>query len=333
MPKSLHYALVICTYQRPASLRRLLGSVAQQTRAFDSIWVIDASPQADHDLVGAFPQLPLHYHHALPHERGLTRQRNVGINQAIPTSDFLFFLDDDVALAPDYVAHIDNVFTQYPQAIGVGGYIVNDVAWRSTSTATRTNSTCYQADSWERNLPLRWRWRQMLGLYPKAPAGRYDASGHPLGLGFIPPSGRVYPVDFIMGGASSFRAQVFAKQRFSTYFEGYGLYEDMAFCLEVRKKGQIYLSTQARLSHFHDPNGRPPGFAYGQMVMRNGWLIWKSVYPNPTLNQMLRWHGTSWFLAFCLWAKPTQKSSWQQWAGRMWGWLSLYVQPPQWPTP
>ena len=41
-------------------------------------------------------------------------------------------------------------------------------------------------------------------------------------VSFLPPSYKIYPVEQLMGGVSSFRRNVFKDQRFSTYFEGYG---------------------------------------------------------------------------------------------------------------
>jgi hypothetical protein len=40
--------------------------------------------------------------------------------------------------------------------------------------------------------------------------------------GFLPPSGKIYEVELLMGNVSSYRKEVFEKQQFSNYFEGYG---------------------------------------------------------------------------------------------------------------
>jgi hypothetical protein len=37
------------------------------------------------------------------------------------------------------------------------------------------------------------------------------------------PSGKIYEVELLMGGVSSYRKEVFEKQQFSNYFERYGL--------------------------------------------------------------------------------------------------------------
>jgi hypothetical protein len=59
----------------------------------------------------------------------------------------------------------------------------------------------------------------------------------------------------------------------STYFEGYGLYEDADFLLcELPKRGKLYLIRPAKLNHYHDASGRPNQYNYGKMVVRNGFM-------------------------------------------------------------
>jgi hypothetical protein len=76
-----------------------------------------------------------------------------------------------------------------------------------------------------------------------------------------------------MGGVSSYRKEVFEKQQFSNYFEGYGFMK-MLILLEGSKNGKTYLNTAAQLYHYHDVQGRPNQYQYGKMV-RNGWYVWR----------------------------------------------------------
>jgi hypothetical protein len=61
----------------------------------------------------------------------------------------------------------------------------------------------------------------------------------------------------------------FQTTQFSTYFEGYGLYEDTDFTLRVSKTGKLYLNT-AKLNHHHDASGRPNQYQYGKNGVRMG---------------------------------------------------------------
>ncbi len=110
-------------------------------------------------------------------------------------------------------------------------------------------------------------------------------------VGFLPPSGKTYEVETLMGGVSSFKKIVFKILKFSTYFEGYGLYEDADFTLRVSKKGKLYLNTAAQLNHYHAASGRPNQYRYGKMVVRNGWYVWRIKNPKPSWKDKIKWHS------------------------------------------
>jgi GT2 family glycosyltransferase len=104
-----------------------------------------------------------------------------------------------------------------------------------------------------------------LGLDSNVAPGYSPDFSHGRSVGFLPPSGKVYPVEQLMGGVASFRKSVFQEFQFSTYFEGYGLYEDADFTLRVSKTGKLFLNTAAQLEHHHDAAGRP-----------NQYRLWKN---------------------------------------------------------
>jgi hypothetical protein len=93
----------------------------------------------------------------------------------------------------------------------------------------------YYFDGWTRNDGSRFILRKKLGLDSDCPPGYSSLYSHGRSVGFLPPSGKIYEVELLMGGVSSYRKEVFEKQQFSNYFEGYGLYEDADFALRVAK--------------------------------------------------------------------------------------------------
>jgi GT2 family glycosyltransferase len=121
---------------------------------------------------------------------------------------------------------------------------------------------------------------------------------HGFSIGFLPPSGENYPVEFFMGCAMSFKTSILRELMFSEYFEGYGLYEDMDFCLRLSKMGSLYVNTSAKLYHYHEASGRPNQFKYGKMVSQNGAYVWKVKYPNPDFSAKLNYYKISLLLAF-----------------------------------
>ena len=135
-----------------------------------------------------------------------------------------------------------------------------------------------------------------------------------------------------MGGVSSFKKSVFNSFKFSTYFEGYGLYEDADFTLRLSKTGKLYVNTNAQLGHFHDQSGRPNQYQYGKMVVRNGWYVWRVKYPNPSLKAKFKWHAIVLVLALIrfsnIFTNNKRKEAFTEFIGRMVGWFSLFINKP-----
>jgi GT2 family glycosyltransferase len=154
-----------------------------------------------------------------------------------------------------------------------------------------------------------------------------------LSIGFLPPTGKIYPVDFFMGGVASYRKVLFEKINFSKYFEGYGLYEDMEFCLRASKLGQLYLNTAARVEHYHEQSGRPDKFKYGKMVIRNGWYVWRGSNSKPDFKSKLKWHSIAFLLTFVRLGNTIttseRKEAFMESLGRIVGWWSLILNRPR----
>src|SRR5690606_38503325 len=131
---------------------------------------------------------------------------------------------------------------------------------------------------------------------PNVPPGIMPDFSHGYSAGFLPPTGKVYEVEMLMGGIASYKRAVFESIGFSTYFEGYGLYEDADFSLRASRLGKLFVNTAAEVEHYHDEAGRPNKFRYGKMVVRNGWYVWRVKFPRPSLKSVLKWYATSFLL-------------------------------------
>jgi GT2 family glycosyltransferase len=132
---------------------------------------------------------------------------------------------------------------------------------------------------------------------------------------------------------SSFRNKVFNKLQFSTYFEGYGLYEDADFSLRLAKIGKLYLNTAAKLNHYHDVSGRPNQYQYGKIVVRNGWYVWRIKNPRPAFNAKVKWHAITILLTVIRFSNTltssNRKESLTEAIGRTVGWWSLWITTPK----
>lgn len=329
----MKFSLIICTYKRPDAIGALLNSVFDQSLIPDETLIIDGSPDEQTFKIVANKKLKnLKYFKVGNENLGLTKQRNYGIFQISNPTDFICFLDDDVILTPHYFQNLIETYNSYPDAIGVGGYILNEVDWKKGGNR-KLEFGDFEFDGWVRKLGSRNLLRKRFGLLSKKPPGVMPEFSHGLSISFLPPSGKTYPVEFFMGGVASYRKELFEKISFSQYFEGYGLYEDMDFCLKASKEGQLYVNTSAGLYHHHHEGGRPDKFRYGKMVVRNGWFVWRSKYPDPDYKSWLKWHGISFLLTLVRVGNgfTTNKKieAFSESAGRIAGWLSLIFNPPK----
>ena len=125
----MQVSVVIPTYNRVKALDECLGSIISQTILPKEVIIVDDS---DNDVIEI---LIGHRNHEFEEkkiflkyirnkkEKSLTIARNVGIENA--TGDVILFLDDDVILDENYINEILRVYEEYPNALGVQGYITN----------------------------------------------------------------------------------------------------------------------------------------------------------------------------------------------------------------
>ncbi len=329
----MKFTLIICTYLRPVALLKLLHSVKRQTFYPNEILIIDGSDNDETKVIlnqNPFPNLK--YFQVSKEDRGLTKQRNFGVSKVADDTGIICFLDDDTIVEPNYFEEIIRTYSVFPEALGVGGYINNESSWEKVLEDYTPSINEFAYDGWKQKDGSRFVLRKRLGLDSDKRPGFLPEFSNGRSIGFLPPSGKIYEVEQLMGGVSSFKKSVFETFKFSTYFEGYGLYEDADFTLRLAKTGKLYVNTNAQLGHYHDESGRPNKYQYGKMVVRNGWYVWRVKYPKPSLKSKFKWNAIVLLLAFIRFSNifTTQKKqeAFTEFAGRMAGWLSLFINKP-----
>ncbi|WP_424494750.1 glycosyltransferase family 2 protein [Salinimicrobium sp. GXAS 041] len=327
-------SLIICTYQRPEPLKKLLDSVELQTILPDQILIIDGSEDdRTRTLVYENSFTNLEYYTVEENDRGLTRQRNFGVRKLQPDAEVAFFLDDDTILHPDYFKEILTTYEEYPEALGVSGHIINEQEWQQVPEGYQPTESEFVYDNWKRIEGSRFSLRRKFGLSPNVPPGFMPDFSHGYSTGFLPPSGKTYEVEMLMGGIASYKTEVFEKLQFSSYFEGYGLYEDADFALRASKMGKLYVNTAAKVEHHHAAEGRPNKFKYGKMVVRNGWYVWRVKNPHPTWLARTKWNATSFLLTVIRLSNVVntrkRKEALTEASGRIAGWISLIFNKPK----
>lgn len=319
---------------RPEPLATLLASVQTQTVYPDEILIIDGS--TDDKTGSRFRESGVEnlvYFKVPPAHRGLTKQRNYGIERVKEGIDIVCFLDDDTILKSTYFERITEVYDTYPNALGVGGYIDNEVKWEKVTKENPNDIHHFYYDGYRRTEGSRFKLRRKLGLDSNTPPGILPKFGHGRSTSFLPPSGKVYEVKQLMGGVSSFPLKVLQEHKFSEYFVGYGLYEDADYTFRISKLGALYIHTGANLEHHHAPSGRPNQFNYGKMVTRNGWYVWRVMHPKPGSKNILKWYTISSVLTAIrlinVATTSNRQEAFTEFLGRTVGLFSLFLNKPK----
>jgi GT2 family glycosyltransferase len=318
---------------RPVPLLKLLNSVKLQTLYPNEILIIDGSTNDETKAMLAQNSFQnLKYLQVSNEDRGLTKQRNFGVARVSADTGVICFLDDDTILEPDYFEEIIKTYTIFPDALGVGGYINNEGKWEKVPQNYKPTIHEFAYDGWKQQDGSRFVMRKRFGLDSDTKPGFLPEFSNGRSISFLPPSGKIYEVEQLMGGVSSFKKSVFDSFAFSTYFEGYGLYEDADFTLRLSKTGKLYVNTKAQLGHYHDQSGRPNKYQYGKMVVRNGWYVWRIKHPKPSLKAKFKWNAIVLLLAFIrfsnIFTTKKKKEAFTESTGRMVGWLSLFINKP-----
>jgi len=167
---------------------------------------------------------------------------------------------------------------------------------------------------------------------PSVPPSTIGPYANERAAGSIPPSGKTYSIDYMQGAMMSYKKSIFEKVSFSHYFEGYGLYEDKDFSLKVGQYGGLYINTNAKLEHYHDPLGRPNYMKYGKMTIRNGWRVWRVAVPNPGVINIFKWYAVSILLMYArlggVIKGPDRQKALEEFVGRHIGLFSLVISKP-----
>ena len=330
----MKFSLIVCTYQRPEPLLQLLASVQEQTLYPDQIVIVDGSIDTKtQEKLRENPYENLEYFLVSSKDRGLTKQRNFGIQKVSEEVEVVCFLDDDIVLTSTYFKTLLSTYKIYPEAIGVGGYIANEIHWKEVSKDYKAPNTEFTYDGYSRSDGSRFILRKKLGLDSNTAPAHLPDFAHGRSVSFLPPSGKTYPVEQFMGGVASYRIASLKEQKFSEYFEGYGLYEDADYTLRLSQKGTLYVNTAAQLFHYHNPDGRPNKYAYGKMVVRNGWYVWRVRHPKPNIKARFKWNFTALLLTLIRYTNSlkgnSKKAALTEALGRTVGWCSLLINKPK----
>lgn len=114
-------SVVVASANRPEMLTETLESLANQTRPPDEL-ILSTTKPAD---VGDIPERLRPFTRVITGPASSTRQRNAGIDASGAACDAISFMDDDVELAPDYLAQVAKFFGDRPDVFAFSGHVAD----------------------------------------------------------------------------------------------------------------------------------------------------------------------------------------------------------------
>lgn len=227
-------SVIICTYGRPEHVRGLLRCLEGQDYCPFEVLIVNGRG-ADSKLLGEIVSQSRRLDvKVIASEKGLTRQRNVGMRAA--KGDLICLIDDDVAFEPDFLSTAVSVF-QRPDMQDVGGI------------------SGYDTLNYPAPITARWRLRRFLGVVPSLEPGAVNRLGSSVPVSFLRPFSGCRPVGFFYGFCMIYRAAAIAGMSFDEQLPTYGG-EDRDFSFRLSRRWRLMICGDLHLRHFQTPQAR-----------------------------------------------------------------------------
>jgi glycosyltransferase involved in cell wall biosynthesis len=248
-------------------LIKTVESLAAQTVTPAELCIVDAGVETPMrepiERLCVEAGVPLDYVHPAP--RGLTVQRNVGIDRT--TGDPVFLIDDDVWLAPD--CH-EAVLAEYAR-------------WGPELGGVRAAPIKPARPPWYSVL-----WRKLFGFggwWPEA-SGRLRSG---LYIEAVSESVGVRKLDCFTGYFMSFRRKVFEFECFDEALSGYGHKEDIDFTYRVSRRFTLVQTPQARCDHLRSMTSRLSSHQLLRMNLANQFYLHRKLMPQDFKHRFALW--------------------------------------------
>lgn len=260
-------AFVIATRNRPDDLVRTVESLVAQTVLPAELCIVDSSDEtparARIEELCAGAGLPLDYHHPAP--RGLTVQRNAGVDRT--TGDPVFFVDDDVALAPDCHERVLDEYERWGDELG--GVRAAPVRPARPALLTRLYRRLFGIGGW----------------WPEA-SGRVRAGFYVEG---VSESAGVRKVEYFNGWFMSYRRAVFEHERFDEALSGYAYKEDIDFSYRVSRRYTLVQTPHAKCDHLKSGAARMSSHQLQRMNLANQFYLHRKLMPQDGRHKAALW--------------------------------------------
>ncbi|MCI4626322.1 MAG: glycosyltransferase [Candidatus Magnetoovum sp. WYHC-5] len=265
-------SVIIPTYNRPVDLKNCIESLLKQTVRPTEIIVVDDGNLEELPLASQCKEANINYIYYKKDKPGLTESRNRGIK--LSHGDIIFFFDDDVILYDSYIEETLKVYKEDKTGAigGVGGMITN-----------------------QKPVTMIHGIRRILEMFflVTGKEGKVLPSGFCTNFGStLFPIKKITGVDFLSGGVSSFRKEVFNEFTFDTdTYLNYGLGEDKDFTYRVSNKYKLIFNPAAKVLHMEATSMRPEHFKKSKMMIISNYVFFKRYVKTGPLSWILFYYA------------------------------------------
>jgi glycosyltransferase involved in cell wall biosynthesis len=237
-------AIVVPTIGRYAELRRMLSSLAQQTRWPEQVLIVGEGG-GNAEIAEEFPQLHAEFI-SFPGS-SICDARNRGVQAARPDNDLIAFMDDDIVLEPQAIQALLGFWDQAPEDLG----------------GTGCNLVNYPSFDAPRLKTLRLTSR--LGLYDSRRGVVLRSGIHTM----MPGIQETTYVQWLPTYAVVYSRKVLGEFSFDEWFETYSYLEDLDFSYRIGKKYKLAVVADARFYHYPSRVGRTSAYLFGKKEVLN----------------------------------------------------------------
>ena len=298
---------VVPTRNRPASLRRLLDSLARQTRLPNETVIVEASdrPEDEGELRRSYPSLTIRVMLSPP---SLCKQRNLGIRSA--TGEFILLADDDIEFPPSYLASILEYASEHPADGAVSGTLqepspdgptVPDQA--PLRPARLLWSFMFQTSVWGSFAEVRkYAWLNPIIRFFERRKNTFTLAGWPLLTEARPPAFRtaIYGL-----GAAMVRRSWLLNAPYDERLDTSGIGDNFGVAIQLPGERPIVVLTGVSYLHHRSPEERVPrARAYALRLLALDLFLSQSQKFHVIHRILLRWSLLGSALGFAITGSP-----------------------------
>ncbi|MFW2541557.1 glycosyltransferase family 2 protein [Primorskyibacter sp. 2E107] len=268
-PDRLTFDVVIATRNRPDALALTIPLLLEQSRRPEQLIVIDSSD--DHAPVAQVVAETTAGHSdvavtVVHSEKGLTRQRNIGLTHV--TADIVFLPDDDTLFFPGTSAAIMEVYERDTE----GKVAAVNPAISLTPPDGALQGAAYEMSQAHVREARTVPWRTQIGrlmpdINPRMVIGKALVDRAPA-LPWMEEIDAIH-VEWMTGFRMTFRTAAIKAEGFEPVFGGYSLFEDTDASWAVTDHGCVVGARKGKVYHHRFPGGRADRYGLGAMGVAN----------------------------------------------------------------